>query len=190
MELQQAINTRRSVRNYTNQPVSKEAINALLNAAVQAPSAMNTQPWVFAVIQDATELAKISDRAKQHLLESLTATSPLSKYRETLQDPNFNIFYGASTLVLILGKPTGPRPVEDCQLAAENLMLTACANGLGTCFIGFASLYLDSPAGKREYGIPDDYQVAAAIIVGTPKDPLGLLPKNPPEVLFWNEAKA
>ncbi|HBF33374.1 TPA: nitroreductase family protein [Candidatus Sumerlaeota bacterium] len=188
MELQQTIRIRRSIRSYTNKPIPQETIRTLLNAAVQAPSAMNSQPWAFAVIQNAAALKVLSDASKRYLVSSLTDASPLAKYRDLLSEPNFDVFYGASTLVLILAKPNNPRPLEDCQLAAENLMLAACDNGLGTCFIGFANIYLDTPAGKKEQGIPEDYQVAATIVVGEPKEPLAPMDKKPPEVVFWKEA--
>jgi len=50
--------------------------------------------------------------------------------------PEFNIFYDASTLIVICGKAEGPFVVADCWLVAENLMLAACAMGLGTCVGG------------------------------------------------------
>lgn len=187
MELMEAIKTRRSVRDYTEKPVSKETIRLLLEAAAQAPSAMNSQPWAFAVIQGAVTLKELSDSAKTCLLAGLTPDSPLARYRETLEDKGYNIFYNATTLVLILAKPAGPCPVEDCQLAAENLMLAARAQGLGTCYMGFGGIYLNTPAGKQAYGIPENYKVAAAIIVGTPKEELSAPEKNALEIVFWKE---
>ena len=56
--------TRRSVRAYTAQSLDEPTIRALLDAALQAPSAMHTEPWAFVVVQDRTMLKRISDRAK------------------------------------------------------------------------------------------------------------------------------
>jgi nitroreductase len=68
LNLQEAIENRRSVRNYTPQKVDKAIVEKLIEAAIQAPSAGNSQPWSFAVIQDKKLLQEYSDRAKKLLL--------------------------------------------------------------------------------------------------------------------------
>ena len=68
MALDDAITGRRSVRAFTRAAVDPALIELLINAAVQAPSAMNRQPWVFTVVRDQGELTRISDEAKQHML--------------------------------------------------------------------------------------------------------------------------
>ena len=70
MQLKEAIHGRRAVRDYTDQPVDKAAVTTLIEAAIQAPSAINKQPWAFVVIQDKALLKLYSDRAKA-LLRSL-----------------------------------------------------------------------------------------------------------------------
>jgi len=59
-----AIFSRRSVRAYTDQPLDEATVRALLEAAVQAPTALHAEPWTFMVIQDREVLHKLSDRAK------------------------------------------------------------------------------------------------------------------------------
>ena len=56
---------------------------------------------------------------------------------EMLNDPKFHIFYHAPVLVVIAAAEPTDWAVEDCALAAENLMLAAYAKGLGTCWIGW-----------------------------------------------------
>ena len=68
MELLQAIHGRRSVREFTDEPVSDATLHELIDAAIQAPSAINQQPWCFVVVQEQALLARISDQAKAHLL--------------------------------------------------------------------------------------------------------------------------
>lgn len=173
MDLMDAIYHRRAVREFTDESIGRETLEKLIEAAIQAPSAMNFQPWAFAVVQDRTALARISERAKAHLLKTAPKGSPIDNYRETLSDPAFNIFYGAPALVVICAKPgelgEAAHSDEDCCLAAENLMLTAHAMGLGTCWIGFSRPWLDTPEGKSELGIPKNYMPVAPIIVGRPK---------------------
>ena len=62
-----------------------------------------------------------------------------------------------------------PWAVEDCALAAENLMLAARGAGLGTCWIGFSQGWLGTPEGKALLKLPAAYKPVAPIIVGHPK---------------------
>ncbi|MCO5384171.1 MAG: nitroreductase family protein [Methanosarcina barkeri] len=59
MDTLEAIHTRRSIRKYTDRPVSQELVTELLRAAMSAPSAVNSQPWVFIVIDDRKLLEEI-----------------------------------------------------------------------------------------------------------------------------------
>jgi len=185
MELMTAITTRRSVRQYTLQKVEKQTIETLLSAAVQAPSASNSQPWAFAVIQENEVLKQYSDRAKQYLLSLVDQDPVIAHYRDMLTNPEFNIFYNASSLIIIYAKPHGAHPQGDCCLAAQNLMLTAHSLDLGTCWIGFAQTFLDLPELKKELGVPAQYNVVAPIIVGYPKGRIPQLSKDLPEIIFW-----
>ncbi len=187
MNLMEAIENRRSVRSYTDKKVERAALEQLLAAAVKAPSASNSQPWAFAVIQDAALLKQYSDRAKSLLLTVISPDSPLAKYRAMLANPDFNIFYNAGTLVIIYAKPGGLESRGDCCLAAQNLMLAAHGLGLGTCWIGFAKALLDQPELKKELGVPAEYAVVAPIIVGYPQGRIPQLTRDEPQILFWKE---
>lgn len=185
MELFDAIYQRRAVRDYTDAVVPKAALMTLLNAAVRAPSAMNSQPWAFAIITDRARLKGFSDRAKAQFLTLLTPDSPLHGHLEILSDPVTNIFYNAGTLVIICAKPAGLEPGEDCSLAAQNLMLAAHASGLGTCPIGLARPWLNLPETKRELGIPAEYKPVFPVIVGFPAGTTPTVARRDPEIVNW-----
>jgi nitroreductase len=142
MDLKEAIYSRRAVREYTAEPVDEKTIRELIDAAIQAPSAVNQQPWSFCVVRDQAVLARISSEAKAHMLRTSPAAL-LPHFQERLSNPAFNIFYHAPVLVLISSATESPWAVENCSLAAENLMLAARAAGLGTCWIGFAQKWLE-----------------------------------------------
>jgi nitroreductase len=103
-------------------------------------------------------------------------------FRERLSDPDFQIFYHAPALVVISAVAAGPWIVEDCALAAENLMLAAYSEHLGTCWIGFVQGYLNTPAGKSFIGAPADSIPIAPIIVGKPKSLPPPVPRREPEI--------
>jgi len=188
-----AIFTRRSVRAFARRTLDDGTVRALLDAAVEAPTAMHMEPWAFVVIQDEEMLKRYSDRAKASWIKDAAKYQHLHDPRTTadfaarLADPAFSIFYGASTLIVICAKPMGPFVVADCWLAAENLMLAACALGLGTCCIGSAVPALNTPDIKAELGIPADVTPIAPIIVGVPSGGTSAVPRKEPEILSWKK---
>ena len=183
----QAIYARRAVRSYKGPPVDRETVRSLLAAAVQAPTAVHEEPWVFTVIQDREILQQLSDSAKGNFRKHMGEVPPEQRLRlqHRLDDPNFHIFYDAGTLVVIWGKPMGPFVTADCWLAAENLMLAACAKGLGTCVIGFAVGALNLPEWKARLGVPANWSAIAPIIVGVPAGPTPPVPRKEPEIASW-----
>ena len=181
MELLQAINARRSVREYTDEPVSDAALRELIDAAIQAPSAINQQPWCFVVVKDPPLLARISDQAKAHLLKA-SLGAPAHPFRDMLNDPKFHIFYHAPVLIVIAAAQPTDWAVEDCALAAENLMLAAYGAGLGTCWIGFAQHWLGTADGKSALGLPLSYTPIAPVIVGHPLRRPAPAPRKAPSI--------
>ncbi len=185
MELSTAISTRRSIRRFKNEPVSKDTVNKLVGAATLAPSASNSQPWSFVVVQDSAMLKRYSDNAKIYLLNLMADRADPHGYKSALSNPNFNVFYNAGTLVVIYATSDTQQAARDCCLAAQNLMLTAHDLGLGTCWIGFSQPLLDSVDFKNELGIPVTNIAVAPIIVGYPEVSLPKVQRKPPQILVW-----
>ncbi len=112
MDVTKAILSRRSIRKYSNDPVSDEDVEALLNAAMHAPSAVNERPWHFVVIRDRKTLDAVS---------RISPTAPMVKYAPVAiavcADTKLEKFPGLWAL--------------DCAAATENILLAATARGLG-----------------------------------------------------------
>jgi nitroreductase len=182
-----AIYHRRAVRDYGPEKIDEAVIRKLLDAAVHAPTAIHEEPWAFAIIQDKALLKRLSDSVKELLVSGADPIHPLLRGQGAgrFTSPEFNAFYNAGTLVVIYGKPQGPFVVADCWLAAENLMLAACAHGLGTCPIGLAVAALNSPRWKKELGAPTELTAIAPIIVGKPIGSTPPVLRKPPEILCW-----
>ena len=114
---------------------------------------------------------------------STTPGSPQSDHiRLNLIDPDFQIFYHAPVLILISADAPGPWIVEDCALAAGNLMLAAHASGLGTCWIGFAQSFLNTSDGRNALELPPAWVPVAPIIVGYPKAAPHPVPRSEPQI--------
>lgn len=181
MDVFDAIRGRRSVREYKPEPVSRELLDQLVDAAVQAPSAVNEQLWHFTVVTNRNVLDSIAAKSKAYMLEDV-AEQP-DHFRQILSDPKFHIFYNAPALIVI-SAPTGARwAVEDCALAGENLMLAAHALRLGSCWIGFAQSWLDTDDGRSAIGLAQDRRAVAPIIVGHPKTAsAAAIPRKKPNI--------
>jgi nitroreductase len=182
MELMDAIRHRRSVRAFTDAAVPKEVLLGLVDAATLAPSANNAEHWHFTIIQNQALLDRISDASKAHMLKVTDLASAGSRVREHLTaGSDFHVFYHAPAVILI-STLNGDFAIEDAALAAENLMLAAHGQGLGTCWIGFAQKWLETAEGKRAVELDPHYIPVAPIIVGMPKGETPPVPRKTPAV--------
>jgi nitroreductase len=186
------IYSRRSVRAYTSEQVPETTVQALLDAAVQAPTTIGGQPLSFVVVQQPRRLERLSELAKTRWIKrthddpslhlaALLTPDDLSRY----SDPKYDIFHGASTLIVVCARRSDDFAVADCWLAAENLMLAAAALGLGTCCIGAATEALNSAEMRLELGIPPVFTAVAPVIVGVPAGPSAPLERRVPDVIAW-----
>jgi len=182
MDFQQVLYGRRSIRSFTAEPVAEDTLAWLVEAASQAPSAVNAQPWAFTVVRDQSLLDRISAQAKAHMLATAAPGIAPSHFRDQLLDPKFHIFYHAPAMILISAVDAGPWAVEDCALAAENMMLAAYSKGLGSCWIGFAQGWLATDDGKRILGLSANHRPVAPIIVGHPQGLAAPVVRHAPHV--------
>ena len=151
---------------------------------MMAPNAINEQPWSFIVVRDKALLDKISGETKNHVKANKIEIRHGGHAHTNLDDPASHIFYHAPVLILISAREAGPWIVQDCALAAENLMLSAYDQGLGSCFIGYAMDFLNSSRGKSLIQMPDGWVPVAPIIVGHAAHFPAPTPRNEP-VIRW-----
>jgi nitroreductase len=187
MELLSAVRERRAVREYLDRPVDRSIVSKLIDISVLAPSAMNLQPWVFAVLLGRENVNACGKQAKSWLVAnfpqtSFSQTSEGVSLRQMLDDRSYVLFHHAPALVIVLAKSSDSQSAEDCCLAAEILMLAAREEGLGTCWIGLARPWLDLAATKRELALPEQYRVVAPIVLGYPKAWPESHGRNPAEI--------
>ena len=151
-ETLKTLQERRSVRRYTNQQVEESALNAILEAGTWAPSGMGTQASVLVAVQDPETIALMSRLNAQIMGQSGT-------------DP----FYGAPTVVVVLGDGEKLNWLQDGSLVMGILMPAAAALGLGSCWINRAMELFDRPEGKellKKWGLPETYRGVGNCILG------------------------
>ncbi|MCL9684936.1 nitroreductase family protein [Legionella maioricensis] len=187
VDIMDAIYNRRAVRNYLPTQVNSDLIHILLDAAMQAPTALHEEPRAFAVIQNKELLNRLSDSCKAELLNETDklASEQRKRVLGVVKQKDFNVFYNAGTLIVIYSTYPGPFVTAECWLAAENLMLAAYGKGLGSCVIGFSLAALNLPEWKQELGVPADMIPQAAIIIGWPAEKPLAPSHNSPTILSW-----
>jgi nitroreductase len=151
METMKALITRRSIRCYEPKAVPTDVITALLRAAMQAPSAMNQQPWRFVVIDERATLDRI---AVVHPYAEMTALAPLA------------VVVCADTTAL---KAPNHWP-QDCSAATENLLLAAHDAGLGAVW---SAVYPDEAQVtifRNLLGLPVNVIPHALVPIGYPAE--------------------
>ena len=164
------IGERRSIREYTGREVPEEVIRRIIGAGVQAPTGLAIQPWKFVVVRDKALMREVSEYCKAALLEKSRGITDetVQRFLSLLSQEGFNIFYNAPVLIAVLGAASDDMSAIDCTLCAENMMLAAWALGIGSCWVGAATLVEQNPGLRAALKVPDDHQVVAPLIFGYP----------------------
>ena len=155
MDIFTAIDKRRSVREYTIQPVEFDKIVALLETAILAPSAGNLQPWRFILVTDQEKKKQLATYCPQ---PEIINSAPLSIIVCTLTQR-------AEEQYPEEGKHW---VTQDSGAAIENMLLTATALGLGSCWIGL----FDKDNVRDLFQIPDKAEPQAIITLGYSEEKL------------------
>lgn len=171
-EVIDALLTRRSIRSFTGQPVSDDAVNTILECAIWAPSGMNQQTAVYVAIRDKDMLADLAEEDKKF---GRMGPPPGMKPPEGGGMPpggppmgERKLGYGAPCLVLVFSMKTG-MAAFDAPLGEENLCIAAHAIGLGTCILGGMGAFNDADNSQKwmkRLGIPENYEYISAVAVG------------------------
>lgn len=189
MHVLQAIRERRSVRDYTPEPVTAGMIYQLITSASWAPSAMNEQPCHFTVVTDAALLDEISARAKAWLLRCASAIPRAAHFQDLWRDADFHLFYHAPALIIISAPTQNQWAVEDCAVAAQNLMLAATSLGLGSCWVGFAQGWLNTQEARELLNLSSQNLCVAPIAIGHPRALLPAVARKMPAVSWVGNAQ-
>jgi len=195
--LVQLMGSRRSCRNFTQQPVPGTVLEDLIKIGVTAPSGTNSQLWTFtivparqAVIAFAEPVGvffkKVNKLAANGFLRTLLklfGDNRLEMYyrshypsvkkalEEWEQEKKDRLFHGATAALIIGSKPGASCPQDDAMLATQNILLAAHSMGLGTCLIGFAVAAMRKDKNiKRSLGIPEEEIVYSVIALGHPDE--------------------
>ncbi len=158
-ETLQTMKNRYSCRSFTGEAVAQEEVKAIAQAAVQAPSAMNLQPWKIVVIQDKALIEEM-DAATMELL----SREDKAAYERFLNRGG-KLFYNAPCIFAIVKKAGSDL---DCGIVTENIALAASSLGLGNVICGMAAMAFATKKGEtfKERIIPEGYEFGMSVLVG------------------------
>jgi len=145
------IGRRRSIRQYAAEPVSERALEEILRAAMQAPSARNRQPWEFVVVTDRETLARVPDH-----------------------HPRSSMVPGAGAAILVCGDLTLQEEpgylAQDCAAAVQNMLLQAVAENLGAVWLGVYPNPERIDGMRRLFNLPAHILPVAMVSIGVPAE--------------------
>jgi len=162
--------SRRSVRAFTGEEVSRENLIKILKAAMAAPSAVNIQPWAFIVV------------TKRETLDQLCAKLPYAKMLDK-----------AGAAIVVCGIPSKDEVfakdywIMDCSAASENILLASHALGLGAVW---TAVYVDKERienVRNILNIPSNIIPLNVIPIGIPKEKGKALDKFKEEIIHWDK---
>lgn len=162
MDVFETIHTRRSVRKYTEQDVSEEQMQQILEAAMMAPSAGNAQPWQFVVVRDKDTLAKIKDF---NPYAAMAANAPVAVL--ACGDLSLEKYKGYW--------------VQDCSAAVQNMLLAVHGLGLGAVWTGIYPLEDRIAGASKLFELPEHVIPLALVVIGHPASQLSSKSRFKPE---------
>lgn len=166
-EVIQNILNRRSVRVYKEDQLKPEDLEQILKAGLYAPSACNTQPWHFTVLQNEALKDRISSETKEEL-----AKCDNDYFKSFAKNEKYDVFYNAPTVIVVSAEENELMPQVNCAAAAENMMLAAESLDIGSCWIGLVEYLFQSEKGpefSKLLEIPEGYTPHYAITFGYKK---------------------
>lgn len=169
------IMNRRSVRAYKDQAVEREKLEQVAVCGINAPSALNKQPWVIRIVDDKEFIDGVT--------KVFAEVNP-----KMAGEPGFkNAFRNAPAFIAVLSPADGSGSY-DCGLLTENMLLSARALGLGTCVLGSTARFLSTEPGVRQYfdrlDIPEGYQLQVVVAIGYPDESPAAKPRNSEVIRF------
>ena len=171
-EAQVAINnimTRTSIRQYTDETVSKADIETMLRAGMAAPTAVNRQPWHFVAVTDKAKLAELAGRRGGMIKQAGVAIVVCGNMDKAMQGPG-QAFW-----------------VQDCSAATENILLAANAIGLGAVWTGCYPMDDRVAEVSKTLKLPETIVPLCVIAIGHPAEQPAPKDKWKPENVSYNE---
>lgn len=164
-ETLKVIAERYSCRDYKSQMPSDEILKAITEAALQAPSAMNRQPWRIIVVKDKMLIQEIETEALNHL----KSRDDKSAYNRIMERGG-KLFYGAPCMIIIPVDKANSYSQIDCGIVCQTITLAAASLGLASVICGLTQAAFASDASFEKFagrlGFPEGYVFGCSVLLG------------------------
>ncbi len=199
------IQDRRSIRQYTDEPVSEEALEMILEAARQAPSGENAQPWRFIIVRDPETRKRMgaiagggssrrftAEFVTQKMQERFASLEDEAKRKaafEKLTSGQVSAFLAeAPVSIVVCGRKDVWDLPYDTAAAIENMLLMVTALGLGACWVIAPCIDIrDEERLKDLLGVPEGLKIVSIVAVGHPARYPRPRPRLPLHELVYRE---
>ncbi len=172
----ETIMTRRSVRKYKAEPVSRDQMNQILKCGINAPSGMNSQNWELRVVDNPEFINGTTEAWKKTLTPERL---------EKAVDENFkNMYRNAPTVVFIACSKGGEL---NCGLLGENMILAAWSMGIGSCCLGGPIQFFRTDEGAeylKKLEFSEGYELLYAIAFGYPDETPDAKPRDESKIRY------
>jgi len=199
------IQDRRSIREFTEEAVSPQDLDMILEAARQAPSGENAQPWRFIIVKDPETRKKLgalagggsgrrftSEFVTKKMQERFSSLEDEAKKKaafEKLTSGQVSAFLATAPVsIVVCGKKDVWDMPYDTSAAIENILLMVTALGLGACWVIAPCIDIrDEERIKALLGMPEGFKAVSILSVGHPARPHRPRPRLPLTDLVFDE---
>ena len=174
-----AIMARRSIRHYTDTPVSRDTLELLAKCGINAPNARNLQEWAIRIVDSKDFL--------EGATEVMKAGMPAIANQD---DPKFRNGFRNATAVIFVAAPEDPSGMLDVNVGAlcENICVAAQSMGLGSIIMGGPIMFLNNTPEAKPYldrlNLPEGYRLRICVGVGYPDETPDAKPRDESKVMF------
>ncbi len=171
----ETIMTRRSIRQYKPEAVEREKMQTIVECGINAPNAMNRQPWEVRVVDNPDYINGVTELYKK--------ANPQAAADSTFR----NMFRNAPTVVFIGHDTKSESSPFDCGLLAENMMLSAWSMGIGSCCLGSPARFMMTPEAAeylKKLNFSEGYELLYCIGFGYPDETPAAKPRETSKVQF------
>ena len=158
-----AIHERYSCRDFLSEPPTREQLGLIADAALAAPSAMNSQPWHIVVVNDKSFIDEMDKAA-------MVPENKEEAWYSRIMDRGGKMFYNAPCAIYIAVNDT-KWALHDSAYVSQNITLAAHSLGLASVICAMAAIPLNSPKGPeflKKLNFPDGYIFGIAVLIGKP----------------------
>ena len=174
--VEDVIMARRSIRKYTDQRIPRDLLEKIMELGINAPNGQNRQAYEVRVVDDPALVKQISDAA--------TSKNPNMARRQGFK----NIFVNAPCVVFIAADNSYDMAQVDCGLLAENIMLAAWADGIGSCCVGGPIRTIKNEPACKPYldklGFSEGYDLLICVGLGYADEAPAAKPRKAEKVQF------